>query len=307
MQRYLHQTFLPGVAAVKHIEFFDREHFEHCYHRVKASASVSRFIDFFWEFKFDELWAKHPAGFQDILFPDLGYTYMINMGTPFLMQLNAERSSKIITDSFIPRFKNITCYHTPGNRIFGIKFKVSPVIFEKDINFSEYKGYVFPLAYLIDRAVADAVKKAASFTERTKIVTAYYDRMIRQHEGELSKVSVVTDILQQCYEANNFDSSVEDIAARHNISSRTLQRYFEATVSIKCKPALQLVRLRKALYHFIDEPATFSFSAYGYYDSSHFYKHARQFFHNHKNARLNITSRTLLQLRQERMSKKRTA
>ena len=118
------------MAPTRHIEFFDRDHFECCYHRVKAKPSLSLFIDFFWEFKFDDLWVEHPKGFQDILFPDLGYTYMINMGTPFVMQLN-EETSQITSDSFIPRFKNITCYHTPGNRIFGIKFKVSPVIFEK--------------------------------------------------------------------------------------------------------------------------------------------------------------------------------
>src|SRR5687767_4828914 len=101
------------MAAVRHIEFFDRDHFEHCYHRVKAKHSISLFIDFFWEFKFDDLWDKYPKGFQDILFPDLGYTYMINMGTPFVMQLNGENNT-IGSDSFIPRCKNITCYHTRG-------------------------------------------------------------------------------------------------------------------------------------------------------------------------------------------------
>jgi AraC-like DNA-binding protein len=294
------------LLPVRHIEFFDRDHFEQCYHRVKARSSISQFIDFFWEFKFDDLWKLHPKGFQDILFPDLGYTYMINMGTPFIMQLNDEKC-KIMTDSFIPRFKNITCYHTPGNKIFGIKFKVSPVIFEKEIDFSEYKEYVFPLAYLMDRNIVDAAKKAPSFTERMKIITGYYEKIVKQHSGKLKKVSVVTSILQQCYENNNFDISVEEIAAKHDISPRTLQRYFEATASIKCKPALQLVRIRKAIYHFIDDRETFNFSDYGYYDSSHFYRHAKTFFHNHKNAHLSITSKTLLQLREERLSKKRTA
>lgn len=293
------------MSATKHIEFFNRDHFEHNYHRVKAKPSISMFIDFFWEFKFDELWEKHPKGFRDILFPDLGYTYMINMGTPFVMQLNG-KPAKIITDSFIPRFKNLTCYHTPGNRIFGIKFKVTPVIFEKEINFSEYKEYVFPLAYLIDRKIVDAVKKASSFTERTKIITIYYENIIKQHAGKLKKVSVVTSVLHQCYENNNFNISVKDIAAEHGISPRTLQRYFEATVSIKCKPAVQLVRIRKAIYHFIDEPETFNFSDYGYYDSSHFYRHVKLFFKKHKGAHLTVTARTLLQLRKDRISKKRT-
>jgi AraC-like DNA-binding protein len=128
------------------------------------------------------------------------------------------------------------------------------VIFEKEIDFSEYKEYVFQLAYLMDRNIVDAVKKAPSFTERTEIITSHYEKIIKQNSGRLKKVSIVTSILQQCYENNNFDVSVKDIAAEHEISPRTLQRYFEATASIKCKPALQLVRIRKAIYHFIDDP-----------------------------------------------------
>jgi AraC-like DNA-binding protein len=294
------------MASAKHIEFFDRDHFENFYHRVKAKASINPYIDFFWEFKFDDLWKTHPKGFQDILFPDLGYTYMINMGTPFVMHLNEEKY-KVQSDSFIPRSKNISCWHTPGNRIFGIKFKVSPVIFQKEINFSEYKDYVFPLSYLIDRNVVSCVKNAASFIERANIITAYYEKIITENAGKVKKVSIVTSILKQWYEDNNFSLLIKDIAAINAISERTLQRYFEITVGINCKRAQQLARVRKAIYHFIYAPETFNFSHYNYYDSSHFYRHAKQFFHNHTNADITITLQTRFQLRHvQRMSKKPT-
>ena len=42
------------------------------------------------------------------------------------------------TDGFLPRYNAIECFHQAGNHLFGIKFRVSPIIFEKQIDFSEY-------------------------------------------------------------------------------------------------------------------------------------------------------------------------
>jgi len=64
---------------VQHVEFFDTYHFEHHYHRKKPKHSLARFIDFFWEIEFDDLWKKYPDGFADVLFPNIGYTYLINL------------------------------------------------------------------------------------------------------------------------------------------------------------------------------------------------------------------------------------
>ena len=143
---------------MQHIEFFHKEHFQFNYHRKKAKRSLSHFIDFFWETNFDALYKQYPDGFSDALFPNIGYTYLINLGTPFVMQLENE-SYEMRSDGFLPRYKNMICHHSTGNKIFGIKFNVSPVIFEKKINFSEYKEYIFPLAYLMDRKIIKKIKR----------------------------------------------------------------------------------------------------------------------------------------------------
>ena len=137
--------FCIYIGTVQHIEFFHRDHFEYRYFRKKAKKSLSQFIDFFWETDFDTLFEQYPEGFSDALFPNVGYTYLINLGTPFVMQLG-EDSFEMKSDGFLPRHRNMVCHHSPGNRIFGIKFKVSPLLFEKKINFSEYREFIFPLA-----------------------------------------------------------------------------------------------------------------------------------------------------------------
>ena len=242
--------------------------------------SLSQFIDFFWETDFEDLYQQYPEGFSDALFPNIGYTYLINLGTPFVMQLEDE-SFEIRSDGFLPRHKNMICHHSTGNKIFGIKFKVSPVIFEKKVNFSEYKEYIFPLAYLIDRKIIDKIKTADSFDKRMQLVSEYYERIVEKYSGSLKQVDVVTEILKDCSDQSNFICSIEDLSRKYRISSRTLQRYFEAATSITSKQALQIMRIRKAVDHLTTYPESFHFSSYGYYDYSHFYKHLKQFLNRH--------------------------
>ncbi len=261
---------------MQHVEFFHQEHFNSRYHRKPAKRSLSNFIDYFWEIKFDELYQQYPGGFSDALFPNIGYTYLINLGTPFTMQLE-ESKFELKSDGFLPRHKFMVCHHSPGNKIFGIKFKVSPIIFEKKINFFEYREYIFPLAYLIDRNVISKVKAAPNFQKRVEIISAYYDRIIDKHAGSQSYVNIVTEILAKAEADNKFNTSIEELAASYKISSRTLQRYFEAATGISCKKALQIMRIRKAVEKLTSSPESFHYSDFGYYDYSHFYKHLRQF------------------------------
>jgi AraC-like DNA-binding protein len=264
---------------VQHIEFVHKDHFEHRYHRKKPSRQLAGFIDFFWEIDFDDLWVKYPEGFSDALFPNIGYTYMINLGTPFTLELGL-RKFRIKSDAFLPRHKQMVCHHSPGNKIFGIKFLVSPVIFEKKVNFYEYREHIYPLAYLIDRNIMDAIKTANSFEKRVEIITRYYVEMVLKYSGSMKQVEVVTDILKRCTEKNHFNTTIETFAAEFEISARTLQRYFTATTSISSKQALQILRIRKAVEHMSLYPKTFHWADYGYFDYSHFRKHLKSFLGN---------------------------
>ncbi len=265
---------------MEHVEFFHKAHFEFRYHRKKAKRSIAHFIDYFWETDFDELLNQYPQGFSDALFPNVGYTYLVNLGTPFIMQLG-DACFEMRKDGFLPRYKHMTCHHSKGNRIFGIKFRVSPVLFEKKINFSEYREYIFPLSYLIESGIVNGIKMAADFESRVEMVSSYYEGIVHRHAGSFRKVDIVTQILKECNEKNLFNISVEELSSHYKISSRTLQRYFEAATSISSKQALQIMRIRKAIEELTTDPAQFHFSTYGYYDHSHFYKHLRSFVSQH--------------------------
>ncbi|MEO7767205.1 MAG: hypothetical protein ABIS01_07255 [Ferruginibacter sp.] len=261
---------------MQHVEFFDIDHFEDNYHRVKPPESLGGFIDFFWETKFDDLLSQHPKGFSDALFPNIGYTYLINLGTPFIMQVD-DRKFEMKTDGFLPRHNSIECYHRSGNHLFGIKFKISPVIFKTRVNFAEYREYIFPLSYLMEQSVIDQIKKATSFANRVEILNCYFSSIITNYEGSWEPIRIVSAILRRCDQQNDFTASIEFLAKQYHISTRTLHRYFESTTALGCKKALQVMRIRKAVTQLALSPNDFSYKTFGYYDHSHFYKHLKQF------------------------------
>jgi AraC-like DNA-binding protein len=261
---------------VQHVEFFHKDHFESNYHRTSPPAGLRHFIDFIWETDFGHLWEQHPEGFSDALFPNIGYTYLVNLGTPFVMQV-ADQFFDMKSDGFLPRHRSIECYHRPGNQLFGIKFKTSPVLFQKKVNFAEYREYIFPLSYLVDQSLIDAIKSAGSCTERVNLISQYYQPIIEQYTGSLQEVHIVTEVLDHCFQHNDFTTPIETWAEKYKISIRTLQRYFEKATSISSKNALQIMRIRKATAHLANDPDSFHYSLYGYYDHSHFYKHLKQF------------------------------
>ncbi len=192
------------------------------------------------------------------------------------MQLG-EKKANMRTDGFLPRHKPLECYHKTGNHLFGIKFRTSPIILEKKINFSEYRESIFPLSYLADAAVLKEVKCAGSFEERVNIFSGYFSGLIKQHHGSLQPIRSVIEILAHCNRNNDFSVTVEALAEQYKVSTRTLQRYFEVYTGISTKKVLQVMRIRKATEHLVNSPATFDHALYGYYDHSHFYKHLKQF------------------------------
>ncbi|MET0392937.1 MAG: hypothetical protein ABW019_07335 [Chitinophagaceae bacterium] len=261
---------------VQHTEFFDSDHFENNYHRIPPPAGLSALIDFFWETRFDQLWASHPKGFSDAQFANIGYTYIINLGTPCVMQVG-DKKTGMKADAFLPRYNPIECFHKPGNHLFGIKFRISPVVVKKKVNFSEYRGYIYPLSYLLEPAVIAQVKEAGAFEDRISILSNYFFSELAGAGQALHPVEIVSDILDQCFQHNRFTIPVEELAGHYGLSTRTLQRYFEICTGVSSKQALQVMRIRKATAHLVHSPGNFDSALYGYYDHSHFYKHLKQF------------------------------
>jgi transcriptional regulator GlxA family with amidase domain len=100
---------------------------------------------------------------------------------------------------------------------------------------------------------------------------------MNKYHRPMQAVNLVSRLLVEIGKTNDFSLSLETFAASHQISLRTLQRYFERYTGISSKKAVQIIRIRKALSHLIASPQDFHYSKYGYYDQSHFLKHLHSF------------------------------
>lgn len=278
------------INNMQHVEIIDAFHFKENYHRIKPPQALAHLIDFYWQTKFENIWELYPAGFSDALFPNIGYTYLINLGTAFIMQVG-KKKFEMKTDGFLPRHQSIECFHQAGNCIFGIKFRISPLLFEKKINFSEYNNGIFPLSYLLEKQVLQAIKQANQFEERVALVNNYYTPIVKKFETSALPISIVSAILKECIQNKSFNESIDSLAVKYNISARTLQRYFETCTGLSTKKTLQLLRIRKAVEQMTDDPQHFDLRQYGYFDYSHFYKHLQQFLPDAVLQKLNRSGR----------------
>jgi AraC-like DNA-binding protein len=264
----------------QHIEFIDKDHFENKYFKAFAENQLSLYIEFCWETRFGNLLDEVPEGFSDVLFPSIGYTYLINLGTPIKIELD-KQTLEITTSGFLPRHVPIIAHHSLGNKVFGIKFKICPIVFEKDVDFSDYKRYIYPLAYLIDQTIIEKVRAAIDFTERSNIVFEHYATLIQKHKGSLEFVTTVAEILKNYTAENHFNLSKAQTVKQFGISPHILGRYFEKTTGFSTKHALRIIRWRMAVADFARSPKDFNYRKNKYRDYNHFCTHLKEFTGDH--------------------------
>lgn len=273
-------VYLLNTSLLEHIEFIHNHHFIKNYNKqIPLDETLQLFIEYFWETKFDNLWSTYPEGFSDTLFPNIGYTYFINLKTPCNI-LFGNKTFHISKEAFLPRDKPLTLQHFKGNKVFGIKFLASPILLEKKINFTEYKNFVYPLTFLIDQNILSGTRYASSFEERIKIVSEYYLNIISLNKLQKNPVFTVTEILHYCKSNRQYNLPLHFFVNHLQISSKSIQRYFASTTGLNYKQAISILRVRAAIDLKRINTKTPS-TILGYYDNSHFLKELKSFAGTH--------------------------
>jgi hypothetical protein len=62
---------------MEHLEFISKDHFDEDYRR-KCKSQAFALHRFLLGNRLDFLLEQHPEGFGDVLFPNIGYTYLIS-------------------------------------------------------------------------------------------------------------------------------------------------------------------------------------------------------------------------------------
>jgi len=113
---------------------------------------------------------------------------------------------------------------------------------------------------------------------RISLVEHFLLTMLSSHQKRSGRISVVTSIIQELKHEQFFDN-IENVASRHGITSRYLQKLFLQHTGLTPKLYSKINRFQNSLKLVSKKDKTLTSIAYdcGYFDQSHFIREFKSF------------------------------
>ena len=212
------------------------------------------------------------------MFPSWTPTLWINLGASY--RLTTDYGRFIIppdSDVLVLRDSVTTRHNPPTDHLFSVKFFPGGLEAILGVKQPAFIGNIVPLAAILPSWLIAQVKSAGSFMQRYSLLQDFfllsYTRRSKQkdHYSQLVRTSI------DSFESAWMDLNTSQVAERHFVHSRTINRYFHRIIGLSPKKYFAIVRTRSALTSYLADKKAFSPENFGYYDKSHFYKAVRQF------------------------------
>lgn len=251
--RGLYDFHLPCEALRPFIEFFSESS------RAKTALAA----------------AGNP--FDVEMFPSWTPTFWINLGAPYRLS-TGDNHQNIPTDHdiLVLRDSPIIRHNHPTDHIFTVKFYPGGMEQVLGVNQTTLTGRIVPLRDLLPAPLLSQLKTAPTSHTRITLLENHFLASFARRQQKDHYAQLVRDSIGHFEDAAMLPNTTQ-LAERHFLHSRTINRYFHRVIGLPPKKYLSIVRARSALTGYLADRANFSPDAYGYYDSSHFYKAVRQF------------------------------
>lgn len=241
-------------------------------------GGLAPFIEYFWESAFDE--DNNPlkdALLTIKLFPSFTPTFLINLGDSYRFASGEHNYMPGPADHVLVRRNKIVEYrHTPGNKLFGVKFFAGGLQSLLNTSLPGTTDKALPLDQVISSRVIKKIKKAGCFEERVVILQEYLLNRCTTAAEDDRPFMFVQKVINE-YHSSDMEFTNAEIAARLYTTPKTLCRNFTKLTGITPKNYFSIFRTRKALTGYVNDTTSFSPLDYGYYDMSHFYKDVIKF------------------------------
>jgi hypothetical protein len=183
------------------------------------------------------------------------------------------------SDILVIRDSAMTRHNTPSDHLFSVKFFPGGLQAILGIPQTKFIGAVVPLSQVLPPRLIDQVKSAGSFQQRKTLLEDFFNASLSRRPKKDHYSQLVRDSVG-FYENAGMHPNTTQLAGRHFVHSRTINRYFHQVIGLAPKKYFTIVRARAALASFISNRKDFNPEDFGYYDSSHFYKAICQFTHD---------------------------
>ena len=239
---------------------------------------LSEHIEFFSESSF-EATSRHVGKecFTVKMFPSWTPTFYINLGEPYYLTLNGNRYFiKAGDDVLILRDSIVERHNLPADHIFTIKFFPGGLEAVFGINQTSLINKAVNANRIIPSALIHQMKELSSFEERMNLVQNFFLSNYNRRKKRGHYIKFVQDSIEM-YGAANMQFNNNQLAEKMFTTSKTINRYFNNIVGTTPKNYFSILRARAALTAYVNNKKLFDPSAYGYYDTSHFYKDVIKF------------------------------
>lgn len=247
----------------------------------RPCKELEDYIEFFSESSSSA--TKEYTGHQNFsvkMFPSWTPTLWINLGPSYYLSLGDKRyyipsghGIVINRDSMAERTNK------PADYLFTIKFYPGGLEKVIGINQSGLAGKLIPAKDLLPSFLICNAKQLDSFEERIKLFEDFFLQQMIKNTKKDHYIQLVTQTIAT-YTSSGMRYNVNELSGRLFASSKTISRYFKATIGITPKVYFESIRARAALVAYLHNTGIFNPADYGYYDMSHFYKGIKNFTGN---------------------------
>lgn len=248
------------------------------YHFVLPCATLAPYIEFFSETSLTATQTYiETEEFTVKLFPSYTPTIWINLGSPYLLKNGRQiKSVDQQTDVLVLRNEIIERKNQASDNIFTIKFFPGALEAFFGISQAEIGSQILSATSLIPHQTLQKLKDLSCFEDRIKLLEHLFLAQLHQKNRKTHYYPYIQKAIA-LFETSGHEHKNTELAQQLALTDKSLYRYFTKTVGTNPKTYMATLRARKALTAFIENSATFTPYAYGYFDRSHFYKDVFKF------------------------------
>ncbi len=233
------------------------------YIKYKPDASLLKYIDFYWTLQTDSTYRTIKVP----LFADVYTDIFVNFGSA-ASDFNGYGSllpGRLYVGGVTTSSCSVSTY--PNSTFIGIRFKPGglPVF------------YNMPLFEIVDQIIEFQDKQLSSILDLDELLPKRLDQYFISRQNNAILITSLTEIVEN----NNGLISVDQLAQKCNMSTRTMERLFNLNVGISPKEFIGIVRFQQALKtlqkaHFKGKLLDVAFKT-GYYDHAHLTREVKKY------------------------------
>lgn len=247
------------------------------YSEIKPGNSLKQYVKCYYTYQSDS-----DITFEDTVFPSGCIEIIFNLGTG---QWQTEAGNEFVTTPPVELWGQIIrplpVKSIGKNTMLGIRFFPHAAAYFLNEKVDLLTNQVVDFRALFGNAanvLHEKLMETANWSKRVELIEDFLLARLLLSERRLSKVAVVTDMMNEIRREDFFDN-IENVASRYGFTSRYMQKMFLQYTGLTPKLYSKINRFQNSLKLVTKKDASLTSIAYdcGYFDQSHFIREFKSF------------------------------